>query len=147
MKYLKQFNEANNDDYWSLYSETKHNVTLCLVDLMDAGMICKPEAVNLYRIDLRIDPIYGQVIKLDDVREPISWFLEVNKSAISKYNYTAKTSIRLVINGKTDLIFDSSELDSKQVNDKIAFIEIKTTLTKIDTPTNGITSYFKPQFI
>lgn len=142
MKYLKLFNEANNDDYWSLYSETKNNVTLCLVDLMDAGMRCKLDAVNLYRIELRIDPMHGQIITLDDVREPISWFLEVNNIAISKYNYTAKTSIRLVINGKTDLKFDSSELDSKKVSDKIAFIEVKISLTKIDTSTDGITKYW-----
>jgi hypothetical protein len=131
MKHLKKFNEANNDNYWSLYSEIKHNVTLCLVDLMDAGMRCEPDATNLYRIELRIDPMYGQIIKIDDVRESISWFLEVNQIAITKYNYTAKTSIRLIINGKADLKFDSSELDSKEVNDNIAFIEIKTTLTKV----------------
>jgi hypothetical protein len=137
MKYLKLFNEANGmfgsqDDYWSLYSETKHNVTLCLVDLMDAGMRCKPDAAGLYRIDLRIDPIdYQKGIKFDDVRESISWFLEVNKSAISKYNYNAKIDIRLSIKGKLDLKFDSSKLDSKKVTDTIAFIEIIINLTKI----------------
>jgi hypothetical protein len=139
MKYLKLFNEANGmfgsqDDYWSLYSETKQNIKLCLVDLMDAGMRCTPDAAGLYRIDLRIDPIdYQKGINFDDeVKESISWFLEVNQIAITKYNYTAKIDIRLSRKGKLDLNFDSSKLNIHlKKGDTIAFIEIRINLTKI----------------
>jgi hypothetical protein len=34
----------------------KKNITLCLIDLMDQGMACKPDATNLYTIVLRIYP-------------------------------------------------------------------------------------------
>jgi hypothetical protein len=51
--------------------------------------------------------------------------LEVNNISISKYNYTAKVDIRLVINGKSDLRFDSSELENIEGNDVLSFIEIR----------------------
>lgn len=142
MKHLKNFNGLtwidknlkfkNQDDYWSLYDETKQNITLCLVDLMDKGMICKPNALNIYTIEVRIDPIdYQKGIKFEDVKEPISWFLEVNNITISKYNYSAKVNIRISRGSKLDLNFDSSELDSIKVTDKISFIELKINLTNI----------------
>jgi hypothetical protein len=127
MKHLKKFNETNQDNYWSLYDETKKNITLCLIDLMDQGMACKPDATNLYTIVLRIYPnglgtnrIENKVKFDNNIKESISWFLEVNNISISKYNYTAKVDIRLVINGKSDLRFDSSELENIEGNDVLS---------------------------
>jgi hypothetical protein len=138
MKHLKKFNETNQDNYWSLYDETKKNITLCLIYLMDQGMACKPDANNLYTIVLRIYPnglgTYRTKNKVrfdNNIKESISWFLEVNNISISKYNYTAKVDIRLVINGKSDLRFDSSELKNIEGNDVLSLIQVRIKLTNI----------------
>lgn len=128
--YIKRFNEASNsrDSYWSLYNDIKNNIVLCFAYLMDDGIICKPDSINLYTIGLKIySKDYQNKVKLDDnIKECISLFLEITENSISKYNnyYLENINIRLVLNGKTDLKFDSSELEDIKINDLPNFIEI-----------------------
>jgi hypothetical protein len=67
---------------------------------MDQGK-AKPDT-NLYTIvlvypnGLGTNRIENKVKFDNNIKESISWFLEVNNISISKYNYTAKVDIALL---------------------------------------------------
>jgi hypothetical protein len=127
LKYINKFNEGLNDDYWPLYTEIKDNLVLCFAEMMDEGIYCKPNAVNLFTIEVRIFKMFESYVSFswDIVKDTISTFLKISEKSILNSKCTLdKINIRIVRNSKTDLKFESNELEDIKCTDPPAFIEI-----------------------
>ena len=147
MKYINKFNEGLNDDYWPLYTEIKDNLVLCFAEMMDEGIYCKPNAANLFTIEVRIaNETYGSnILKWDAVKDTISTFLKISEKSILNSKCTLdKINIRIVRNSKTDLQFESNELEDIKCTEPPTFIEITFKLKRDEyKPPRSWESYFK----